>query len=167
MRPIYIKERAGIDLTDYDVAIILNSTNFNFSKAKADSSDIRFIDEYGRILNYWIEYWSASEEFAIVWVKVPRISAYQNICIYMLYGNPKATTESNGTKTFPFFDDFKGRLAPNWFFNSGQSGTGTYDFVDSWVRIRLSRVNDPWGLIHGLRLLFCIGKFLQVLRTIV
>ena len=56
-------------LTDYQVLIELNSTNFDFTKAKSDGSDIRFVDEDDATkLSYWIEEWDASSESARVWV---------------------------------------------------------------------------------------------------
>ena len=87
LRVVYIKERSGIDLTNYTVRIVLNSTNFDFSKAKSDGSDVRFYDVYGNELNYWIEYWSAEKQYAIVWVRIPVIRANSMEVIHMYYGN--------------------------------------------------------------------------------
>ncbi|NLO30436.1 MAG: DUF2341 domain-containing protein, partial [Methanosarcina mazei] len=39
---IIITENSGKDLTSYQVPIFLNSSNFNFSQAKPDGSDLRF-----------------------------------------------------------------------------------------------------------------------------
>jgi len=44
------------NLTDYQTLVILNSSNFNFSKAKSDGGDIRFVDG-SEELDYWIEEW--------------------------------------------------------------------------------------------------------------
>ncbi|HDJ94807.1 MAG TPA: DUF2341 domain-containing protein [Acidilobales archaeon] len=145
LRVVYIKERSGIDLTNYTVRIVLNSTNFDFSKAKSDGSDIRFYDVYGNELNYWIEYWSAEKQYAIVWVRIPVIRANSMEVIHMYYGNPEARPHSNGTSTFVFFDDFVDKLEKDWLFNPGQSGTGRYNIVDSHVEIGFKYVNDPWG----------------------
>ena len=41
-RTITIKENSGKDLTNYQVLIELNASNFDFSKTKPDGSDIRF-----------------------------------------------------------------------------------------------------------------------------
>lgn len=43
---------------------------------------------------------------AIVWVKIPEIPASSTQTIYMYYGNPEASSLSNGEMTFDFFDDF-------------------------------------------------------------
>ena len=93
------------DLFDYQVKIVVprfNGMNYNFS-------DIRFIYKFGskvRELPYWIE--NFTNESAIVWVKVPFIPKISNTTIYMYYGNPNATSESNGNAVFEFFDDFEG-----------------------------------------------------------
>jgi len=44
------------NLVDYQTLVILNSSNFGFSKAKSNGEDIRFVDG-GEELNYWIEEW--------------------------------------------------------------------------------------------------------------
>ena len=108
------------NLTDYQILIILNSTNFNFSKANSDGSDIRFIDDDNSTeLNYYIEKWNSTNQEAKIWVKVPFIPASSTKTIYMYYGNPSASSESNGTATFVFFDDFE-PSSNKW------SGTGNY-----------------------------------------
>ena len=103
---ITIKENSGTTLIDYQVRIALNSSNFDFSKAKAKGSDIRFTDEAGDELPYWIEKWDAENEGAIVWVKIPLIPASSETKVKMYYGNSEASSASNGTNTFEFFDDF-------------------------------------------------------------
>jgi len=100
MRPVKIVERSGNDLTDFQVKVELNSSNFDFSRANADGSDIRFADESGRQLPYWVESWDASGEQAVVWVKVPSIPASGTATIYMYYSNPSATSESDKTQVF-------------------------------------------------------------------
>ncbi|MCW7079444.1 MAG: DUF2341 domain-containing protein, partial [Canidatus Methanoxibalbensis ujae] len=84
----------------------LNSTNFNFAHAQSNGEDIRFTNEEGNLLDYWIEEWDAVNETAKVWVKVPSIPANSSVVIYMYYGNPYASSASNGDATFEFFDDF-------------------------------------------------------------
>jgi hypothetical protein len=73
------------------------------AKARLDYGDIRFTDSDGStLLNYWQE---ADGRF---WVKVPSIPASSTKTIYVYYGNPSATSLSNGDATFEFFDDFIG-----------------------------------------------------------
>ncbi|MFW9879004.1 MAG: DUF2341 domain-containing protein, partial [Candidatus Thorarchaeota archaeon] len=56
------------------------------------------------LLDYWIESWDNTGS-SIIWVKIPTLGTST---IYMYYGNPTATSLSNGTNTFIFFDDFLG-----------------------------------------------------------
>jgi len=104
-RPIYIHEQSGIDLIDYQVFIELNSMNFDFEHAQTNGEDIRFTDEYGFLLDYWIEEWDSVNEKAKVWVEVPFIPANSSVVIYMYYGNPSASSASDGEETFGFFID--------------------------------------------------------------
>ena len=94
-KPIRITERTGGDLVDYTVRIVLDSTNFDFSRAKSDGSDIRFLDsDNTTLLDYWIEKWDPVSQEAIVWVKIPLLPGGATKTIYMLYGNPAATYDS-------------------------------------------------------------------------
>ncbi len=93
------------------------------AKARLDYGDIRFTDSDGTtLLNYWQE---ADGKF---WVKVPSIPANSTKTIYVYYGNPNATSASNGDATFDFFDDFEGTSintskwtiqAGNWIVHDG------------------------------------------------
>lgn len=89
------------NLTDIPMLIRLHTGNFSFSGAKADGSDIRFVSADDKSpLKYHIEKFDPKEEIALVWVKVPRISANSNQdFIWMYYGNSSAPDgqESAGT----------------------------------------------------------------------
>ena len=106
VRPIKITEQSGNNLSDYQVLIELNSSNFDFSKAKSDGSDIRFLLPSGKSIPYWIESWDKSGQNAKVWVKVPSLPANSSTVIYMYYGNPSASSESNISATFLVGKDF-------------------------------------------------------------
>ena len=90
--------------SDYQVKVQLDTLNFNYSKANPDGSDIRFLDQSKNQLNYWVEKWNDGGD-SIVWVKLP---TFETSKFYMYYGNPIATSQSNGINTFDFFDDFEG-----------------------------------------------------------
>jgi hypothetical protein len=112
-REVNITENSGSDLTDYQVLVELTPSNFDFSKAKSDGSDIRFTDSDGVTkLNYWIEEWSSNR--ALIWVKVPSIAANSVKTIYLYYGNQAAESESSGVSTFDFFDDFEDGDISDW-----------------------------------------------------
>ena len=88
-RPVTINNTSGSALTDFQVKISLNSTNFSFANAKSDGSDLRITssDEVTQI-PFWIETWSQAGQQATIWVKVPSIPTPAGTTIYMYYGNP-------------------------------------------------------------------------------
>jgi len=76
-------------------------------KMRSDCGDIRFRDsDETTDLSYWIESGCNSGSTSI-WVKVPSVPSGTKT-IYMYYGNPSASSESNGVNTFLIFDDFEG-----------------------------------------------------------
>ncbi len=121
---IIVNESADKILTDYPVPVDLNSSNFNFSKAKSDGSDIRFFSE-NRTLSYWIETWNFKNQEATIWVKVPSLPANGARKILMKYGNSEAVAASNGKKTFDFFDNFDGNNLSSLDWNAKGTGGGT------------------------------------------
>jgi len=96
----------GSALTDYQISITLDTASLiSAGKMRTDCGDIRFTDSDGRtLLNYWIESGCNSSNTKI-WVKVPQIPANLTKTIYLYYGNPNATSQSNPTNVFIFFDD--------------------------------------------------------------
>jgi len=101
IRPIRIIG-SNTDLRDYQVRIVLNNGNFPLERCKSDGSDIRFRDETGKGLSYWIESWSTDE--AVIWCKIPYIPANRSKKIWIIYGNPVASSLSDGYNLFEQFD---------------------------------------------------------------
>jgi len=134
-RAIRITEQSGSDLTDYQVLIELNSTNFDFSHAQTNGEDIRFTDAGGNLLSYWIEKFDPVAEEAKIWVKVPSIPANSSVEIYMYYGNPSASSASDASATFIRIID---GVVASWHFDE-ESGNVAYD----------SSGNDNDGTIYG------------------
>ncbi len=122
-KEITIKENSGKTLTDYQVLVELKPANFP-ANAKTDGSDLRFEDESGKELNYWIEDWDFEAKEAKIWVKVPSIPANGKMKIKMYYGNPSAGAVSDGDKVFEFFDDFEDGDISDWTIVYG-SATGS------------------------------------------
>ncbi len=94
-------------LTDYQVLITLDTQSLiSAGKMRSDGGDIRFTDSDGSTqLNYWIES-GINTTSTRIWVKVPSIPASSTKTIYVYYGNPSATSVSNGKATFVVYDDF-------------------------------------------------------------
>ena len=100
-------------LIDYQVKIELDSTNFPFEKCRADGYDVRFLDADGQPLDYWLESWSKSSKSATLWSKIPEIPSRTDKLIWLIYGNPSASSASNGGSTFIDFDAQE-TDPPNW-----------------------------------------------------
>ena len=96
-------------LTNYQVLITLDTQSLILAgKMRSDAGDIRFTDSDGAtLLSYWIES-GINTTSTNIWVKVPSIPASSTKVIYVYYGNPSATSASNGDATFDFFDGFDG-----------------------------------------------------------
>jgi len=128
-RPITINNTQNSNsLTDYQILVTVDTaTLISDGKMRSDCGDIRFVDsDDSTKLSYWIESGCNSSNTKI-WVKVPSIPASSTKTIYMYYGNPNATSESNGSAVFDFFDDASSdktdeytRTAPySWSYGEG------------------------------------------------
>jgi len=98
-------------------------------RCRTDFGDVRFTDDDGiTLLNYWMQEYTSGDR-AIFWVKIADNLDYSSATIYVYYGNPSATSTSNGTSTFEFFDDFDDGVIDlnKWtdVTNAGESG-GTF-----------------------------------------
>jgi len=111
-------------LTDYQILVTLDTqTLTSQGKMKSDCGDIRFTDSDGTLLNYWIEPNTCNTNNTKIWAKVPFIPGSSNKTIYILYGNPNATSMSNISSVF--IDIIDGLVAA-WNFNEGE-GNIVYD----------------------------------------
>jgi hypothetical protein len=130
---------SGNALTDYQVLIVLNTTSLiSQGKMNSDCSDIRFTDSDGSLINYWLESGCNSANTKI-WVKVPSIPASSTKTIYVYYGNPSATSQSNGTTTFLLFDDFDGTsLDTNtWGYGTNNPTYTTYSVTGGYLYLKI------------------------------
>ena len=110
-------------LTDYQVLVTLNADNFDYTKANANGSDLRFTDSDKLTeISYWIKEWN-TEGDSKIWVKVPSIPAESTATIYLYYGNASATTSLSS------FDDTMQKLEADadtaglWHFDEGEGTT--------------------------------------------
>jgi hypothetical protein len=115
-RPITITNTTS-SLTDYQVLVTLDTQSLiSAGKMRSDCGDIRFTDTDGvTYLNYWLES-GCNTASTKIWVKVPSIPASSSKTIYIYYGNPSATSLSNGDATFILFDDFTIKDTSKWDF---------------------------------------------------
>ena len=86
------------DLVDFPVLVKLTSSNFDFSKAKSDGSDIRFLaSDDTTLLSYEREKHDSTNQEAEYWVKVPSVSSASDTTFYIYYDNPVADDGANST----------------------------------------------------------------------
>jgi len=128
IRPIYIRG-TNQDLRDYQIQIVLTRDNFPLEKCKPDGSDIRFRDNTGKKLPYWIESWDSNK--AIVWCKIPYIPANRITDIWIIYGNPSASSASDGSAVFEFFDDFEQTKEKKYREIASEASTV---YIESWTQ---------------------------------
>jgi hypothetical protein len=131
-------------LTDYQILVTVNTAALiSASKMKSDCSDIRFADSDGMtLLNYWIEPRTVNTSSTKIWVKVPTIPASSVKTIYMYYGNPSASSVSNGSDVFLLFNDWESNTLEGWtILNGGGSGTGSIVLLDSRYQLKLYAPN--------------------------
>ena len=132
--PITITNNSVNTLTDYQVLITLDGS-FDFSRARSDGADVRFTSNDDVDLPFWIESWDPAGNLARIWVRIPSIPN-GNTIIYLYYGNPAASSASNGSDTFEFFDDDWTNLTSRWQFNHGttlvlNNGIASFASVDN------------------------------------
>jgi len=99
-------------------------------KCRSDFGDIRFTASDGEtLLSYWIEK-VIDGDYAIFWVKISDDLSENPVTIYIYYGNPLATTTSDGDATFIFFDDFETDLS-KWDGTDGCTLSTDYAYEGS------------------------------------
>jgi len=120
------------DVSNFHYLVYLDSSNFDFSKAKSDGSDIVFTDTNDNVLNFYKEKYDSTNQIAIYHVKILTVSASSDTTIYMYYDNPNATDQSttyanvfdNQIAYYPFdgnANDLSGNHNGTW------NGTEQYD----------------------------------------
>ena len=105
--------------------VLLNIT-YN-SSMNSDFSDLRFIRYTDNMteLDYWIER-KSDGNWCDVWVEIAdNITTQNKTLAWMYYGNPNATSASNGEATFLFFDDFNdGVYRDKWHIDENTDRVG-------------------------------------------
>jgi hypothetical protein len=98
-RPITIS--STLSLSNYQILVQVDTASLiSAGKMRSDGGDIRFTDSDGAtLLSYWIEPGTVNTASTKIWVKVPSIPAGTKT-IYMYYGNPSATSQSNSVAVF-------------------------------------------------------------------
>ena len=90
------------NLDEIPVLVRLHSGNFNFTNARDDGQDIRFVSSDNQtLLKHHIERYDLLDELALIWVKAPRVSADSALeYLWMYYGNEEAMGGQDAAGTF-------------------------------------------------------------------
>jgi len=118
------------DLDDYQMLVRLNTTDIpNLVLGSTSGADIRFTDSLGTELKYEIEDWNDGSDSAIVWVKVPTITAGSTtdyIYVYYDYDGTATYDQSTADEQAVWDSNY------NVVYHLKENGNGTLDeFRDS------------------------------------
>jgi len=123
---------------DYQLRIVIDTASLiSAGKMRSDGGDIRFTKGDGTtLLSYWVES-GINTSSTVVWVKDPdSLSANASHTLYLYYGNPSATSASNGNAVFEFFDDFDdGIIDTNKWQDTVYSGTSKVSETGGVLRV--------------------------------
>ena len=87
------------EIEDAPVLIRLHSGNFDFLSANENGSDLRLLSADDKAeLKFHIEKWDSANQLALVWVRVPKLSAQTELFLY--FGNESATSASDPKGTY-------------------------------------------------------------------
>lgn len=131
-KPINVTERSSENLNNYQVRIQLDTASMiENDRLQDDCSDIRFTEDDGRELDYWMED-GCDTGATTFWVEIPSIASDSREDIYVYYDNLEAISESSGFSTFPMFDNFeRGSIGSNW---TKYGDTGYWSINDGRLR---------------------------------
>ncbi len=92
----------------FPLLVRLHRDFFDFTQAKPNGDDLRFSSSTGERLAYQIEEWDVTKGFASVWLRVPKITGNSRQVIKLHWGNPDASSESDGKAVFNESNGFLG-----------------------------------------------------------
>ena len=117
------------------VLVRLSESNFDFSSARADGSDLRFSKTDGSHFYYQIEQWDILAQIAAVWVRVDTVFGNDSTqSITMHWGKSDAVSRSDGAAVFDTAAGFRGV----WHMEQVPPDT-----------IRDATINRNNGTVHG------------------
>jgi len=142
----FVNVSSNKSLSDYQISAILDTQSLiSAGKMRNDCGDLRVIDSDDVTqLPFWIE--NCNSTGTKIWIKVPHIPT-GNKTIYIYYGNPSASSESNISETFIRIIE---GLQASWHFDEG-SGITADD----------TSGNDNDGTVYGAN--WTSGKFGEAL----
>jgi len=113
------RQRQILSISNFspECQVLLDLSTIDWSSIASDGSDIRITDDTGVVLPIWLEEFDYGNQTGRLWIKLP---PYQCDLLYLYTGNPNATSVSDGTATFEYFDGFEaGERSGTWICNAG------------------------------------------------
>ncbi len=135
-KEITLDNSSGSELTDYQIRVNVDLE----AGINSDFSNIKFTTSDNTSIYHWVETYTATT--AVVWVKVPLISASTVTTLYMYYGGSSCTTTSNASDVFVFYEDFS--TFSGWTVYGSGSVTQNTSAFSYPVGVKISN-NDPSG----------------------
>jgi hypothetical protein len=102
---------AGVSatITGFPALVRLNAGNFDFTQARDDGADVRFVKPDLTLLPYEIERWDLAAGSAEIWVRLDTVKGNGSDQYFLMYwGNPNAPAQSNSGRVFDTSSGFKG-----------------------------------------------------------
>jgi len=143
----------GVPITDPigTSVVLVRLSDFQFSAAKDDGSDIRFIaDDDKTPLTYHLEKYDSLMGEAFAWVKIPDLKPGSTTNVWLYYGNATGTTPAPGAADAKATYDQNTTLVYHF---AEPSGTPPADATGNGNNAQNAGLPDDSGLIGpGLRL---------------
>jgi hypothetical protein len=99
----------GERLNNIPVLIRLTATEMDFSQARPEGEDLRFVRPNNSLMVFEIEYWDSATATAAVWLRIDTVQANAVTAVgRMLWGNPDAKKTSQPKIVFDTADGFAG-----------------------------------------------------------
>lgn len=138
-----VKNVTSQTITNTQVKVVFDATNFNFSLPRTDGSDIRFTDGTGTVsLPFWKQTYNAANKDAIFWVKIPSVAARATYTMNVYYG---ATVGSSYDATMQKLDATDDVVA-QWHLDGG-SGNAILDTKGNYSLVLQN--NPAWTTNDG------------------
>jgi hypothetical protein len=145
------------DGENHTFCIILNNTNFNYSKMYNPSSpkEIRIVgwnstsNKWNVLLPYWVQTWrNGTDDVSIIWVRCNKDNIHDGH-ILLLYNSTTPVDRQNPEETFILFDDF------DYFNPDVWNATGQYLINDSKITVIAGKgssvyTNQTYGIGYEL-----------------
>lgn len=121
----------GDNAGDSLVLLRLHSGNFDFSLAKEDGTDLRFVsDDDKTVFEHRVEKWDALMNEAFVWIRIPDVQNKAQTKFWLYSGNPEITADQAADPQAAYDDatilayNFTAPVPPDATKNKNTASTG-------------------------------------------